>query len=100
MRTNAETGLKDRFDPRDFYDVVLLSGAVPLDVLKERVDAYIESFPRGSASTSNNSEINTGSSDVIEKVLTFSNWCNHHGLWMMNFLQEAGNNSPNRTCCP
>jgi uncharacterized protein (DUF885 family) len=35
MRNYAEEELKDQFDPRDFCDVVLLSGAVTLDVLKE-----------------------------------------------------------------
>ena len=41
LRTLAETELKELFDPRDFYDVVLLCGAVPLDVLEDLVKEYI-----------------------------------------------------------
>ena len=41
MRTLAEAELKNAFDPRDFYDVVLLCGAVPLNVLEDLVREYI-----------------------------------------------------------
>ncbi len=41
LRKKAETALGDRFDIRDFHEVVLANGAVPLNVLSEEVDRYI-----------------------------------------------------------
>lgn len=41
LRAEAEEQLGDRFDIREFHDVVLSSGAVPLDVLADNVQAYI-----------------------------------------------------------
>jgi uncharacterized protein (DUF885 family) len=43
LRQKAMDSLGDRFDLRDFHDVVLKNGAVPLDILERIVDDYIES---------------------------------------------------------
>ncbi len=41
LRGKAERALGPKFDLRDFHEVVLGQGALPLDVLEEQVDAYI-----------------------------------------------------------
>lgn len=47
LRERAETSLGDRFDIRDFHDVVLANGALPLAMLEQVVAAYIDgAMPR------------------------------------------------------
>jgi uncharacterized protein (DUF885 family) len=41
LREKAKRELGAKFDIRDFHDVVLKNGAVPLPVLEELVNAYI-----------------------------------------------------------
>src|ERR1019366_5113600 len=41
LRDKAKAELGDKFDIRAFHDQVLDSGALPLDVLSERIDAWI-----------------------------------------------------------
>jgi uncharacterized protein (DUF885 family) len=41
LRDKAKTALGPKFDIKAFHDQVLDSGALPLDVLEQRVDAWI-----------------------------------------------------------
>ena len=41
LRENAKIKLGDKFDIREFHDVVLVNGAVPLNVLEDMVEEWI-----------------------------------------------------------
>ena len=43
LRSKAEEELGDNFNIRDFHDIILGSGAVPLDVLEKHIEEYIDS---------------------------------------------------------
>lgn len=43
LRARAKTALGPKFDLKAFHDTVLDAGALPLDVLEQRVDAWIKS---------------------------------------------------------
>ncbi|MCB2112512.1 MAG: DUF885 domain-containing protein [Parvularculaceae bacterium] len=42
LRRKAEKALGDKFDIREFHDVVVAQGGLPLEILTDEVDAYIE----------------------------------------------------------
>ncbi len=42
LRRQAEESLKKKFDVREFHDVVLRNGAIPLTILEDEVQTYIQ----------------------------------------------------------
>ena len=42
LRRRAESRLGSKFDVREFHDVILLDGPVPLTVLEDQIEAFIE----------------------------------------------------------
>ena len=42
LRRRAEQELGEKFDIREFHDVILLNGPVPLTVLEDQIEDYIE----------------------------------------------------------
>lgn len=43
LREKTQDALADKFDIREFHDVILGSGALPLDIVSQNIDEYIES---------------------------------------------------------
>jgi uncharacterized protein (DUF885 family) len=43
LREKAKKALGDKFNIREYHDVVLDTGSVPLELLERQVDAYIRS---------------------------------------------------------
>jgi uncharacterized protein (DUF885 family) len=42
LREGAKVALGDKFDIREFHDVILRNGPVPLNILTQLVNEYIE----------------------------------------------------------
>jgi uncharacterized protein (DUF885 family) len=49
IREAAMRALGDRFDIRGFHDVLLENGALPLEILEERVQAWVSLEARGNS---------------------------------------------------
>jgi uncharacterized protein (DUF885 family) len=47
LREKAKKQLGAKFDLRQFHEVVLTNGAVPLDILEELVNAWVKSKSSG-----------------------------------------------------
>ncbi len=78
LREEAEERLYADFDPRDFYHVVLKAGPVPLGVLEEMVDAYIDWPCYNQGGETDSSNVIPGSvSRGIEflESMSFAKWC-------------------------
>ena len=89
MRDFAETELEEDFDVRDFYDTVLLSGAVPLEVLEARVKEYVkktktktktkaaanEASQQQALRSADPSSSSSFATQSIMDIMTFANWC-------------------------
>mmetsp|Transcript_18328 Transcript_18328/g.28602 ORF Transcript_18328/g.28602 Transcript_18328/m.28602 type:complete len:616 (-) Transcript_18328:66-1913(-) len=69
LRKRAELDIpKGSLDIRDFYNVILLCGPVPLDVLEEMVDEFI--------SANRSVKLNSTNEDnSLIDSMTFANWC-------------------------
>ena len=46
LREKARKALGDKFSLREYHNVVLDTGTVPLEILERQVDAYIAAAPR------------------------------------------------------
>ena len=57
VREEAEGALGARFDVRAFHDAVLSLGSVPLDLLRERIRAWIAERQAADAGTGNRSRV-------------------------------------------
>jgi uncharacterized protein (DUF885 family) len=52
LRDEAKAQLGNKFDIKAFHDEILNGGAMPLDLLQERVEAWIKEQASKTASTS------------------------------------------------
>ena len=75
LRTKAEESLGEKFDPRDFYDVVLQCGPIPLDLLEELVDEYISSATKRESSGTPNAGTGGSMDSAFLEQMTFATWC-------------------------
>jgi hypothetical protein len=59
LRTRAQKELGDKFDQREFHDAVLKNGALPLEILEEQVNDYIQREKTSSKAATNSHRSNT-----------------------------------------
>lgn len=74
LRLKAEDALGSNFDPRDFYDIVLQCGPVPLDKLENLINEYIEEQKVSGKDTNSAKNSSSDTSEFME-TMTFANWC-------------------------
>lgn len=72
LRRKATKELGDKFDLREFHDVVLLSGAVPLDILERNVNEWIA----GQKDIARKTEIVNELTPISPKSLSFNQFFN------------------------
>ena len=41
LRARAQKELGEKFDQREFHDVILKNGALPLEILEQQINEYI-----------------------------------------------------------
>jgi uncharacterized protein (DUF885 family) len=46
LRSMAEEELGDQFDIREFHEMILMNGAMPLEILEESVRSWILTYPK------------------------------------------------------
>jgi uncharacterized protein (DUF885 family) len=46
LRSIAEEELGDQFDIREFHEMILMNGAMPLEILEESVRSWILTYPK------------------------------------------------------
>ena len=79
LKEKAKKALGDEFDSRDFYDVVLLAGPVPLNTLEDLVEDYVAKGNGKDDDGSKNKRRKTDKSQQADSAfvesMTFANWC-------------------------
>ncbi|MBS0042134.1 DUF885 domain-containing protein [Shewanella sp. M16] len=68
LREKAKLALGDKFDLRDFHDVVLKNGAVPLDILETLVDRYIADKKSAGAKATDAKATDAKATDAKAKI--------------------------------
>ena len=51
LRERAQQELGDKFDQREFHDAVLKNGALPLEILEEQINLYVQKKRQASPSS-------------------------------------------------
>jgi len=76
LKEKAKMALGDKFDPRDFYDVVLLAGPVPLNTLDELIEESIAKSDGECRSEGSRTEQDEETDSAFIASMTFAaNWC-------------------------